>query len=360
MNIHGDFMIRLLCIVLLCLWISLPQGYAAENGEYVDEIPMQVIKPNALNKGDYIGIVAPASGIEDMDISDAVQKLTNWGYKVKFSPNLFKQAGYLAGTDDMRAEDLNTFFADDEVKAILCLRGGYGSSRILDKLDYDLIAHHPKMLIGYSDITALHAAIWQKVHMATFHGAMVIDINDSSLNYTDYSLKHGLASENVSEDGVFPLPDNWQVEVLNEGTASGRLIGGNLSVIASLCGTPYELDGTGNILFIEEVSEDSYVIDRMLEQLWQNGLLKKVNGIVVGTLRHCEPTEEQAYDYSVKQVFAHYAKLANIPVLYNMPIGHGPINGFLPLGVKATIKADKHNPQLIIDENYTNKKELIH
>lgn len=317
------------------------------------QIDLAVEKPYALKAGDCIGIVAPASGIEDMDITAAVNKLTSWGYKVKFSPNLFKQAGYLAGTDEMRAEDLNNFFGDDEVKAILCLRGGFGSQRILDKLDYDLIAKNPKMLIGYSDITALHAAIWQKTRMVTFHAPMVIDINDSSMNYTDYSLKQGLSSANVSETGIFPIPDNWQVEVFNEGIASGRLIGGNLSVIASLCGTPYQLDGANSILFIEEVSEDSYVIDRLLQQLWQNGLLQKVNGIVVGTLRHCEPTEQLAYDYSVKQVFAYYAKLANIPILYNLPIGHGAINGFLPLGVNATIKADKNNPQLIIDENYT-------
>lgn len=350
-------------LIMVLFSANMQFGYAGPsnliNASEIEQ-PMQVRKPNALKAGDCIGIVAPASGIEDMDISSAVNKLMSWGYRVKFSPNLFKQAGYLAGTDDMRAEDLNNFFADDEVKAILCLRGGYGSAQILDKLDYDLIKQHPKMLIGYSDITALHAAIWQKTQMVSIHGAMAIDINDNSMNYTDYSLKRGLASENVSDTGIFPLPDNWQVEVLNEGEASGRLIGGNLSVIASLCGTPYQLDGESSILFIEEVSEDSYVIDRMLQQLWQNGLLQKVNGIVVGTLRRCTPQEQLAYDYSVKQVFAHYAKLANVPVIYNMPIGHGPINGFLPLGVKATIKADKDNPQLIIEENYTNKKELIH
>ena len=145
------------------------------------------------------------------------------------------------------------------------------------------------------------------------------------------------------------------LEVLREGTAEGRLIGGNLSVIAALCGTPYALDGTGCILFLEEVGEDSYAIDRMMWQLWQSGLLKNINGMVIGNLRRCEPLTPQPYDYSVKQVFAHYAKLAEIPVIYNLPVGHGPVNGFLPLGVKAKIVADYNNPQLIITENYAEK-----
>lgn len=120
------------------------------------------LKGNALKQGDCIGIVAPASGIEDMNIADAINKLQNWGYKVKLSPNLYQQSGYLAGSDQMRADDLNNFFADDEVDAILCLRGGYGSGRILDLLNYEMIKQHPKMVIGYSDITALHMALIKK------------------------------------------------------------------------------------------------------------------------------------------------------------------------------------------------------
>ena len=314
-----------------------------------------VLKSSVLKPGDCIGIVAPASGMDGMDISLAVQKLQSWGYKVKLAPNLYSQSGYLAGSDTKRAADLNTFFADDEVKAILCLRGGYGSERILDLLDYEMVKQHPKMLIGYSDITALHAALWEKCRLIGVHGAMVIDINDSSPNYTDEQLRKGLSSTIVSDSGAFALPENHQLEVLREGTAEGRLIGGNLSVIAARCGTPYALDGTGCILFLEEVGEDSYAIDRMMWQLWQSGLLKNINGMVIGNLRRCEPLTPQPYDYSVKQVFAHYAKLAEIPVIYNLPVGHGPVNGFLPLGVKAKIVADYNNPQLIITENYAEK-----
>lgn len=330
--------------ILTMLLLSTTTIFASEQNN--------VLKGTALKSGDCIGIVAPASGMDGMDISMAINKLQSWGYRVKLSPNLYQQAGYLAGEDAQRASDLNNFFADDEVDAILCLRGGYGSERILDLLDYELIKQHPKLLIGYSDITALHMALWQKCHMTSAHGAMVIDINDSSLNYTDEQLRHGLSSTNVSEDGLFPLPYNHQLEVLNAGVAEGTLIGGNLSVIAALCGTPYALDGKDCILFLEEVGEDSYAIDRMIWQLWQSGLLKNVKGMVIGNLHHCEPTSPKQYDYSVRQVFEQYAKLMQVPVIYNFPVGHGSINGFLPLGVKAKINADNSNPQLIIEENY--------
>lgn len=166
------------------------------------------------------------------------------------------------------------------------------------------------MLIGYSDITALHAALWEKCRLIGAHGAMVIDINDSSPNYTDEQLRKGLSSTLVSDSGAFALPENHQLEVLREGTAEGRLIGGNLSVIAALCGTPYALDGTGCILFLEEVGEDSYAIDRMMWQLWQSGLLKNINGMVIGNLRRCEPLTPQPYDYSVKQV---------LPIMLSLP-----------------------------------------
>ena len=312
-----------------------------------------VQKGRALQPGDCIAIAAPASGMDDLDISLAVRKLESWGYRVKLAPYLYAQSGYLAGSDELRAAELNALFADDEVDAILCLRGGYGSARILDLLDYDLIAAHPKLLIGYSDITALHAALLQKADLAVIHGPMAIDISDDGYNYTDERLRYGLSHGKISDTGEFILPQDWKVEVLHSGRAQGKLIGGNLAVIASLCGTPYELKADGDsILFIEEVDEDSYVIDRYMRQLWLSGLLKQVKGIVVGTLRHCEPVEQQPFDYSVRRVFEQYAAMAQVPVLYNFPVGHGPINGFLPLGVQAEIVADGDEPKLLIPENY--------
>ena len=219
------------------------------------------LKGNALKQGDCIGIVAPASGIEDMNIADAINKLQNWGYKVKLSSNLYQQSGYLAGSDQMRADDLNNFFADDEVDAILCLRGGYGSGRILDLLNYEMIKQHPKMVIGYSDITALHMALIKKADLVPVHGAMVIDINDNGYNYTDNQLKLGLANESLGMNDEFVLPSNHNLKVLKEGYAKGKIIGGNLSVLASLSGSEYQPNGENCILFIEEVGEDSYVID---------------------------------------------------------------------------------------------------
>ena len=335
---------KLLCtavILLFMLIVYTNAGYAAQKGK-------------ALAPGSCIAIAAPASGMDDIDITLAVRKLEGWGYKVKLAPHIYARSGYLAGPDELRAADLNALFADDEVDAILCLRGGYGSARMLDLLDYDLIAAHPKMLIGYSDITALHAALLQKADMAVIHGPMAIDISDDGYNYTDERLRYGLSHTNISDTGEFPLPPNHRLEILYPGRAQGKLIGGNLAVIASLCGTPYELKADSNtILFLEEVSEDSYVIDRYMRQLWLSGLLKQVKGIVVGTLRHCEPLTQQPFDYSVRQVFEQYAAMAQIPVIYNFPAGHGPINGFLPLGVQAEIIADTDEPKLLILEDYS-------
>lgn len=310
------------------------------------------LKGNALKQGDCIGIVAPASGIEDMNIADAINKLQNWGYKVKLSPNLYQQSGYLAGSDQMRADDLNNFFADDEVDAILCLRGGYGSGRILDLLNYEMIKQHPKMVIGYSDITALHMALIKKADLVPVHGAMVIDINDNGYNYTDNQLKLGLANESLGANNEFVLPSNHKLKVLKEGYAKGKIIGGNLSVLASLCGSEYQPNGENCILFIEEVGEDSYVIDRCFQQLWQSGVLKQVKGLIIGNMRRCEPTEPTQFDYYVMQVIKQYADKANIPVVYDMPVGHGAINGFLPLNVEITLDANTANPQIIFNESY--------
>lgn len=208
------------------------------------------------------------------------------------------------------------------------------------------------MVIGYSDITALHMALIKKADLVPVHGAMVIDINDNGYNYTDNQLKLGLANESLGMNNEFVLPSNHKLKVLKEGYAKGKIIGGNLSVLASLSGSEYQPNGENCILFIEEVGEDSYVIDRCFQQLWQSGVLKQVKGLIIGNMRRCEPTEPTQFDYSVMQVIKQYADKANIPVVYDMPVGHGAINGFLPLNVEITLDANTSNPQIIFNESY--------
>ena len=306
------------------------------------------LKGNALKQGDCIGIVAPASGIEDMNIADAINKLQNWGYKVKLSPNLYQQSGYLAGSDQMRADDLNNFFADDEVDAILCFGGGYGCTRILDLLDYDLIRKHPKLLIGFSDVTALHTAIGQNSRLVTIHGPMLKTLSRKPTQYTISSFCRGLRMSVPL--GAFPLPKKHDLESFYPGRAFGKLIGGNLSVITSLCGTPYELKGENSILFLEDIGEDAYAIARMLRQLWQNGLLKDIKGLIFGNFSHCQPNKQEPYEFTVKEVLEQYANLAKVPTIYNFPAGHERTNAFLPLGVNATINITDDNINFFISE----------
>ena len=310
------------------------------------------LKGNALKQGDCIGIVAPASGIEDMNIADAINKLQNWGYKVKLSSNLYQQSGYLAGSDQMRAEDLNNFFADDEVDAILCLRGGYGSGRILDLLNYEMIKQHPKMVIGYSDITALHMALIKKADLVPVHGAMVIDINDNGYNYTDNQLKLGMANESLGMNNEFVLPSNHKLKVLKEGYAKGKIIGGNLLVLASFSCGDFSTNGVNFIFLFLEICEEFQVIVSCIQQLCQMGVLQQAKGLIIGNMRRCEPTEPTQFDYSVMQVIKQYVDKANIPVVYDMPVGHGAINGFLPLNVEITLDANTANPQIIFNDSY--------
>lgn len=329
----------LLFRVLLWLIPVLSSPMAAASVPYV--------KGPALRSGDYIGIAAPAGSADGIDITQATALLQAAGYQIKFPAENHKPYGYFAGTDEERARELNALFADPQVRAILCLNGGYGSARILDTLDYDLIRSHPKMVIGFSDITALHTALGEKSHMVTVYGPMVITLRPGS--YSDYTWRQftqGISS--ADSIGAVVLPKRKQLTSLIPGKASGRLVGGNLSMLAAAAGTPYELRGDGGILVLEDVNEPSYRIDRMLWQLWQNGLLKRVNGIVYGEFLNCT---NDSGDFTVDEVLVYYAKLSGKPVIKGLPVGHGVDNMFLPLGVHAVMKGNADGTAVLhIDE----------
>lgn len=305
-------------------------------------------KGKILGIGSCIGIIAPATACADFDYTSGIELLHQWGYKTKISKTLKTNEGYLAGSDKLRASELNKFFADDEVDAILCFGGGYGCTRILDLLDYDLIRKHPKLLIGFSDVTALHTAIGQNSRLVTIHGPMLKTLSRKPTQYTISSFCRGLRMSVPL--GAFPLPKKHDLESFYPGRAFGKLIGGNLSVITSLCGTPYELKGENSILFLEDIGEDAYAIDRMLRQLWQNGLLKDIKGLIFGNFSHCQPNKQEPYEFTVKEVLEQYANLAKVPTIYNFPAGHERTNAFLPLGVNATINITEDNINFFISE----------
>lgn len=245
-----------------------------------------MIKPKALKFGDTIGVVAPASPTLEENVEKAHKKLKDLGFKVKMGKSCYEKYGYLAGTDSLRAEDINHMFRDEEVDGIICLRGGYGTPRILELLDYDLIKKHPKVFIGYSDITALHIAITRFSQLITFHGPMVAsdmlgDFNQFSKKSLFNFIMEGEYLRNIKN------PPGEELKTMNPGIAEGSIIGGNLSLIADTLGTPYEIDLKGKILFIEEVGEEPYQIDRMLTQLRLAGKLKEAEGIILGDFNNC-------------------------------------------------------------------------
>ena len=298
---------------------------------------LEMVRGRALQTGDTIGVLAPASNTDIGELQNAIKYLKGLGYQVKLAPSCSAQYGYFAGTDSQRAADLNHFFADEEVKAILCLRGGYGSARVLDKLDYEAIRQHPKQFIGYSDITALHIALGEKSRLATVHGPMLTSLED---NTPQKAFTKEIFAKGVSGSlypGEIPLPEGKKLQAIIAGRAEGPIIGGNLTMVQSLIGTPYELQGDGAILFLEDVGEATYGIDRTLQQLWQSGLLSRVNGVIIGDFTGADDDYEEG-DFRLEEVLAYYARLSGKPWLKGVPAGHDKDNIYLPFGTRAVME----------------------
>lgn len=299
-------------------------------------MPPIITRPKSLAPGDYIGICAPAGALRrDAEIPEFTAVLQKMGFRVKVGPNCTKKYGYFAGTDEERASDFMQFIKDPEVKAIFFLRGGWGAARILEHLDFDIIADNPKIIMGFSDATTLLCAITTKSSLVTFHGP------SGNSSWNDYSMKYirqvlvdrsRVHYENTAEDE--------KIITYSPGTASGLLWGGNLSVIASLIGTRYLPIRTPSILFLEDVGEEPYSIDRMLTQLKLCGVLRMVNGVVLGNFRKCD-AEEPERSFTLHEVFQQHFENFGKPVYYGAQIGH-TVNKFtIPVGVDATMNADK-------------------
>jgi muramoyltetrapeptide carboxypeptidase len=300
-----------------------------------------MIKPKALKFGDTLGVIAPASPTTEENVKKSYDSLVEMGFKVKMGKSCYGNYGYLAGPDGLRAGDINNMFKDKEVDGIICLRGGYGTPRILDLLDYDLIKNNPKIFIGYSDITALHIAITKISNLVTFHGPMLS--SDLIGGFNDFSKR---SLYNFIMEGKFigsiKNPKGEEIETINGGIAEGEIIGGNLSLIADTIGTPYEIDLKGKILFIEEIGEEPYQIDRMLTQLRLSGKLKEAEGIILGDFNNCV-AKTLKYDDSLtlKQVIEDIIKPIERPTIANLRAGHCEPMVTLPFGVKAKLDANK-------------------
>lgn len=303
------------------------------------------IKPPALKQGDTVAITSPAGAVWDpAQIETFSSILRGFGFKVVTGKTLTEKYGYFAGTDELRAAELNSFFADQNIKGIFCMKGGWGCARLLDKLDYQAIEKNPKVLTGFSDITTLLIAIHAKTGLVTFHGP----VGNSGWNaWTSDMFKN--VTMNTNNLPVFTNPISEEAIVtINPGKAKGELIGGNLSVLTSLMGSTYLPDWKNKILFLEDVKEEPYRIDRALTQLKLCGVLDSISGFVFGKCAKCMAEEPQKA-FTFHEVLLQHIKSLGIPAFYGAMIGHIENKLTVPLGIRAALDADKGT--LRLEEN---------
>ncbi|MDZ7624064.1 MAG: LD-carboxypeptidase [Ignavibacteriaceae bacterium] len=308
---------------------------------------MNYLKPKKLLKGDLIGIISPASSPDDLSlIESGVRYIEGFGYHTILGKNVGKIRGYLAGTDAERVDDIHQMFGDKKVKAIFCLRGGYGAFRLLDKIDYKLIRSNPKIFVGFSEITSLQMAFLQRANLITFAGPMVLPNFSKEVSpYTEEYFWRMITS--TKKLGKVKLPEFDKLPSLNSGIAAGRLIGGNLAVFVSLLGTKYLPDLKNKILLLEEISEPPYKIDRMLNQLRLNKVFDKVSGIILGNFSDCVELDRNKKTLTLEEVWIDYFSSIKIPVVHSFPHGHIKDLVTLPIGSKIKLNATKGFVELI-------------
>jgi muramoyltetrapeptide carboxypeptidase len=303
------------------------------------------LKPPALKPGDTIAFVAPAAPAELPPLLEYKKRLEKLGYEVVIPKRIEqRKAGYLAGTDDERANELNAMIRDPKVRAIFPVRGGYGLTRILDRIDYAALRKAPKIITGFSDLTALHLAIARKARVITFHSPMpMYDLwqgDKPRFAFEAASFRRAVFADQYPKDEAgytIAVPDDARPTTLVGGTARGRLLGGNLTLICSTLGTPYAIQPEGAVLFIEDVDEAPYRVDRSLSQLRLAGVLDAVAGVVVGSFTSKEPAHAKDLD----RVLREYLAALKVPVVMNFPVGHTPRNVTLPHGGKVELDADR-------------------
>jgi muramoyltetrapeptide carboxypeptidase len=319
-------------------------GLANMNFSFSDT-KAKALKPAALKQGDTIGLVCPAySAFIKEDVQIAIESLEVLGFKVKKGDHIFDRYGYLAGTDEERAADINKMFADKSINGIMAMHGGWGCARILPLLDYKTIEQNPKVFIGYSDITALLLGIYAKTGLVTFHGPVG---SSSWNNFSVENFKQMLIEGNAVQmmnpvkkgDNLVQVDD--RIYTINAGKATGRLIGGNLTVLSHILGSPYTPDFKGSILFLEDVGEDLYRIDRMITQLKLAGILNQISGFVFGKCTDCPPSKGGYGSLTMEDIYEDHIKPLKIPAFSGAMIGHIKDKFTVPVGLEATIDAEK-------------------
>ena len=314
------------------------------------KFPKKIIKPKRLKIGARVGLIAPSSPVALNRWQQTIRNMEGMGFELVYDEKaVLAKYGYLAGKDKARAREINRMFADKSIDAIWCVRGGYGSARLLPMLDYDLIKKNPKVIIGYSDITALLHGIFLKTGLVGFHGPV------GASRFTKYSTKHVTSvlmtpqdeytipfpAENLKEEDV-----SYQPFVVTAGNAVGQLVGGNLTLVSSLMGTPYELDMKDKLVFLEDIGEKPYRLDRMLTQLLLAGKLQNAAGIVLGVFSGCQAGENDN-SLSLREMIEDRLMGLGIPVIYGMSFGHIGNNFTLPMGITAELNTSNKTLTLL-------------
>jgi muramoyltetrapeptide carboxypeptidase len=324
----------------LALAVALPHPL---RGLRLDNPRSRTVRPGRLRPGDTVGLVNPAGAVwEPVNVEIVAESLAALGFKTKRGQHHLERRGYFAGTDEQRASDLNAMFADPEVRAIHCVRGGWGCARILPLLDWAMIAKNPKILLGYSDITALLLSLQAKTGLVTFHGPVgTSQWNPFNVGYLKRVLQEGEAVtfenlKEIDEDNLTVVEN--RVQTIHPGTARGRLLGGNLTVLTALVGSGYLPDWDGCILFLEDVEEAPYRIDRMLTQLHLAGVLQKARSVIWGHCSDCDPGEGYG-SLTVAEVLHDHLRPLRVPAWQGAMIGHIERQFTLPVGLEVEVDA---------------------
>lgn len=323
----------------LAAGISLPSTMTATD---VSEIP-RMLRPARLRAGATVGLIAPAGPFSEEKLANARKNFEMLGLRVKEGTHLFARNGYLAGSDAQRLSDLHQAFSDPEVDAVWCIRGGYGCTRLLPQVDFDLIRRNPKPFIGYSDVTALHLAIQKKTGLVTFHGPVAAsDFPENTLQHFRAALIDPIINYEIKIPGAGEiLPGNeYKPFVIASGTARGKLTGGNLSLLAALAGTPYFPSFRKKVVFIEDVGEQPYRIDRMLTQLLQASDLNEAAAIALGVFYDCQPKPDSP-SLTLEETLRDRLGNLGLPVVYGIPFGHVPHQATFPYGIEVELNVEK-------------------
>lgn len=319
-----------------------PASAALDSRQAPGAITKKAVRPPRLRPGDVVGLVDPSSATwEPVDVDIVVESLAALGLEARRGPHLLERRGYFAGSDEQRAADINAMFNDPEVRAIHCVRGGWGAARLLPLLDWDAIARHPKALVGFSDITALLLALHARTGLVTFHGITgSSEWNAFNVGWFKRVLMDGEAVtfENLKETGDHLTQVEHRVQTITAGVARGRLLGGNLTVLTAIIGSGYLPAFDDCVLFLEDVSEAPYRIDRMFTQLALAGILKRARAIVWGTCSKCEPGEGFG-SLTITDVLGDHVKPLGVPAWQGAMIGHVKRQFTLPVGCEVEVDA---------------------